>query len=270
MDREAIIIKTMRDLLLRVDSMDLRIGQFGENLKTLNNLLPVSTSIRRDSNFSTRLQQFATSGTMIRHDPTEFYNSIDRLNFDLSLHSNTANNTIADVEDDLDVTLNSDDVEDNRDVNLSQHRQKAPLPASETIAVATNECSGPAIATISPTATSSASVCTITTANPITTAVPVTSSIPAAATVVATTANAATPCNLSYATVASKPAVTTSAPQRAVRMGSNSSSTTQRLPNTSSQKHTSSLSTTTTGSTSALGVNPIAAPQTANSSSCSG
>ncbi|XP_062560505.1 uncharacterized protein LOC134224881 isoform X3 [Armigeres subalbatus] len=99
MNRESVIMKTMRDLLLRVDSMDLRIGQFGENLKTLCNLLSISTSIRRDSNISSRPQNFSSVGPAML-DHSEFYNSIDRFNLDLSLRSNVANMTLSgeDVE----------------------------------------------------------------------------------------------------------------------------------------------------------------------------
>lgn len=108
-DRKAVIIKTMRDLLIRIDSIDLRVGQFGENLKMLNSVLSLSGSTRRDSNFSPGLrQQFAMSGTTI-HDPSDFVNSINRLNFDLSFRSNDANNTIVDVNEGLDATLDNDD-----------------------------------------------------------------------------------------------------------------------------------------------------------------
>lgn len=99
----------MPDLLIRIDSIDLRVGQFGENLKMLNSVLSLSGSTRRDSNFSPGLrQQFAMSGTTI-HDPSDFVNSINRLNFDLSFRSNDANNTIVDVNEGLDATLDNDD-----------------------------------------------------------------------------------------------------------------------------------------------------------------
>lgn len=101
-------MKTLRDLLLRLDSMDLRVGQYGENLKVLNSLLTMSTSISRESNFSSRLQQSGMSGPTT-YDPTDFHKTIDRFNLDLSLRSNVANNTIVDANEGLDASLDNDD-----------------------------------------------------------------------------------------------------------------------------------------------------------------
>lgn len=125
-DREAVIIKTMRDLLTRVDSMDLRIGQFGENLKSMYGLLSLTTSMRRDSTVSTRPQRFPLS-SMATHDPSDFYNSIARLNLDSTLQSNAANNSIQ-FPDEIEVELD--------DSQSNEHMSRGDLPRTYAAAVA--------------------------------------------------------------------------------------------------------------------------------------
>lgn len=188
----------MRDLLLRVDSMDLRVGQFGENLKTLNGLLSISTSVRRESNFSTRLQQFAMSGTAA-HDPTEFHNTIDRFNLDQSLRSSVANNTIPEL-DELDDALDNDDSYNNRGPNVAQIQPEVILPMPSTsgtsnkTALRTNTTHSTPAPFASRTNTIN-STPVVTTAATATTVIP--AAIPAAA-VVATTV-------INHATTTSKP-----------------------------------------------------------------
>lgn len=190
MDREAVIIKTLRDVLLRMDSMDLRVGQFGENLKALNNLLsPHSTFVRRDSNFSSRLQRLAMSGPSV-YDPTDFYNSIDRFNFDLSLRSNVANNTIVDADDELDVSLDNDDNHDNREMNITPRRADISLPSTSAGGMNSTVNDQPAIVN---------SVAIV--PNTTTTSVPVTATVPVVnaptATTASTAATATAPCSTS-------------------------------------------------------------------------
>lgn len=84
MDRENHILKALRDLLVRVDSMDLRIGQYAENLKTMNSLLYFPHT-RRESSADLRFQQHSAGSSTIV--PTEFHRSIDRINLDGSLNS---------------------------------------------------------------------------------------------------------------------------------------------------------------------------------------
>ncbi|XP_062560504.1 uncharacterized protein DDB_G0280205-like isoform X2 [Armigeres subalbatus] len=154
MNRESVIMKTMRDLLLRVDSMDLRIGQFGENLKTLCNLLSISTSIRRDSNISSRPQNFSSVGPAML-DHSEFYNSIDRFNLDLSLRSNVANMTLSgeDVESIADLI---DDAAGDVDINANT-TPNAPASnnAAATATAATTSATTNATTTATATATTS-------------------------------------------------------------------------------------------------------------------
>lgn len=160
--------------------MDLRVGQFGENLKTLNGLVSISTTVRRDSNFSSRLQQFAMSGTAI-HDPTEFHNTIDRFNLDHSLRSSAANNTIADAGD-LDVSLDNDDLYNNDGQNAPNHPEVCLPTASftgmnartitetETFNNATAPAAAPATTALATTTTSTTSrvIATTSTAEPAT------------------------------------------------------------------------------------------------------
>lgn len=152
-DREAVIIKTMRDLLIRIDSIDLRVGQFGENLKMLNSVLSLSGSTRRDSNFSPGLrQQFAMSGTTI-HDPSDFVNSINRLNFDLSFRSNDANNTIVDVNEGLDATLDNDDPNQESPVVMTTNANSitptaVSTSATNTVASITTTAAAAAVAAV--------------------------------------------------------------------------------------------------------------------------
>lgn len=161
MDREALILKTMRELLLRVDSMDLRIGQYGENLKTLNNLLSTTTSARRDSNISARLQRLLSGPSL--HDHSEFYTSIDRFNLDSSLHSNAANNTIVFPEEDEDTMLN--DSASNVPVESRNIRSKTYASSVSSPTAATNATNSISPATSTATTTVSATATIIAPSN---------------------------------------------------------------------------------------------------------
>lgn len=194
MDRESVIMKTMRDLLLRVDSMDLRIGQFGENLKTLCNLLSISTSMRRDSNISSRLQNFSSTGPAL-HDHSEFYNSIDRFNLDLSLRSNAANMTLTGAEGETNADLIGDESSDH--INVSPPcRSRVTFPANNNVNSADPTTYA---ATVTNCATASTSKATNdTAAAPVINATMNTTSSSTATTPVATARSAAT--NSSVAT----------------------------------------------------------------------
>lgn len=183
-DREAVIIKTMRDLLLRVDSMDLRIGQFGEHLKKLNNLLPMTEPMRRESNFSSRLQRFIQSGP-IEHDHTDFYNSIDRLNLDSTLRSNATNNSVIFPED-HDVALDDSKSNDRTEPSGNLPRTYAAAVAAPVVpSVLENVNASRIFPAVKPsTATNSATNATFSTANTTVTAITTT----AAAAAVSTTA----------------------------------------------------------------------------------
>lgn len=198
MDREAVIMKTLRELLLRVDSMDLRVGQFGENLKALNTLMSSSTTFKRDSNFSSRLQH-AMSGTTI-YDPTEFYNTIDRFNLDLSLRSNVANNTIVDEDEELEAALENDDPR-------SDHHED--VMTANNAMTATSKTS---------TSTTSAPTTTVTTA-----VAAVAAAVPrCATTAAAVNTSSATNVPTSYAAIVSRPASTVNTVQNSVSNSSNS------------------------------------------------
>lgn len=215
MDREVVIIKTLRDLLLRVDSMDLRIGQFGENLKTINGLLSMTTSARRESNVSARHQRFFLSGTTV-HDNTDFLNSIDRLNLDMSLRSNAANNTIIFHEDDQDAAL-----DDSASLNNAELHNNLPKTYASAAAL-------PVVSNTIGSRNTMATVETTSATNPIITTV---ISTPVAA------AAAAAPIGAVVAAAAAATASTTSTTPTTTVTASTRTATTNTLPTTSSNAY---------------------------------
>lgn len=70
-DREKIIMKALRELLIRTDSMDTRLGNYGDNLKKINRTLYGSQQSSKTGNTSVPKKSFAQS--------------IDELNFDDSI-----------------------------------------------------------------------------------------------------------------------------------------------------------------------------------------
>lgn len=70
-DREKKIMKALRELLIRTDSMDTRLGNYGENLRKINRTL-----------YGTQQQN---SQTDLSLDQTDFNRKIDMLNFDDTL-----------------------------------------------------------------------------------------------------------------------------------------------------------------------------------------
>lgn len=59
-DREKTIMKALRELLIRIDSMDTRIGSFGENLRRINKTLFDVKQNRRSSTSSQHQASFFT------------------------------------------------------------------------------------------------------------------------------------------------------------------------------------------------------------------
>lgn len=134
-DRETIILTMMRDILTRMDSIDLRIGQYGENLKILNSLMTVNQHTNRDSGLSTRIRQHLASGSPLQRS-ADFRNSIDRMNFDSSLLSNPANNTFDDDVHGCTATATSDHV---TTFTSSLSTINTASPPAETVASSIND-----------------------------------------------------------------------------------------------------------------------------------
>lgn len=96
-DRESIIMKTLKDMLIRFDSMDLRVGQVSEGLSALNSMVSINTLTRRESNSSAPPRNLPSSVNRFRS--SDFCSSLDRMTFDTSILSNPANNTLSEIDD---------------------------------------------------------------------------------------------------------------------------------------------------------------------------
>lgn len=228
MDRETVLLKTLRDLLVRVDSMDLRIGQYGENLKILNTMLSAVPN-RRESSASNRFHQLL-SGCSSGNAHVDFHSSIDRINLNSSLQSLIENCSA--TEDGL-VTLSpivennsGNQLADNQTMNSALTKPNATtatVPATSAVTAITTAAINPATTTtasspaIVAAAAASAAVASASTnpatssaTNPaasVTTATSATAAITTAAittTVItpATTTSTTTPADVASATVA--------------------------------------------------------------------
>lgn len=93
-DREKTIMKALRELLIRTDSMDTRLGSYGENLRKINRTLyctpqqtKTSFSSLPNDNFSQRIDEINLDDTTEDHvnrsrscDDTSFFEVLDEVN----------------------------------------------------------------------------------------------------------------------------------------------------------------------------------------------